>query len=83
MTKKKQKKALARRNRVTKEANIQRNKSNSQKRKEVLAEKERAEKALEMSAQRTAEISSLLHSRGETLGRYYLANLNKTYGGQQ
>ena len=83
MTNKKQKKALARRNRVTKEANIQRNKSNSQKRKEALAEKRRSEKALEISEQVTAEISSLLHSADETLRvRYHLANLNKTYGGE-
>ena len=80
----KQKKAVARRKAVTKLANERRNKSNSQKRKEALAEKRRSEKALEMSAQRTAEISSLLHSADETLRvRYHLANLNKTYGGQQ
>ena len=66
MTKKKQKKALARSIHVTKLANERRNKSNSQKRKEA----------------RT--MSSLLHSRDETLRvRHLLANLNKTYEGVQ
>ena len=99
MTNKKQKKAVARRKAVTKEANIQRNKSKSQKEqraeekerrkalvKEALAKKveEEALAKLEMSAQRTAEISSLLHSADETLRvRHLLANLNKTYEGVQ
>ncbi len=84
MTNKKQKKAVARRKAVTKEANERRNKSNSQKRKEALAEKRRSEKALEISEQVTAEISSLLHSADETLRvRHHLANLNKTYEGVQ
>ncbi len=99
MTNKKQKKAKDRSNRVIKEANIQRNKSKSQKEqraeekerrkalfKKALAKKveEEALAKLEMSAQRTAEISSLLHSADETLRvRYLLANLNKTYEGVQ
>lgn len=84
MTKKKQQKAVARRKAVTKLANERRNKSNLQKRKEALAEKRRSEKALEISEQVTAEISSLLHSRDETLRvRHHLANLNKTYEGEQ
>lgn len=83
MTKKKQKKALARSTRVTKLANERRNKSNSQKRKEALAEKRRSEKELEISEQVTAEISSLLHSADETLRvRHHLTNLNKTYEGE-